>query len=219
MNIKEISSKKLFKEYEIQIPYEEVDNSINVKINEIIPTISLPGFRKGKAPLNVVKKKYENSVNLWISEKDHGIYDAMNKGIKYSSGKYIGIINSGDLYSTNALKIIKNYLIRTEPIDFIFGTVKKKILKSGFKKNKIYWSFDFYPSHSSGFFISNKVQKELGLYDTSFKLSADHDLFFRLIKNKFKGTATKENELMDILQKMADLIQAPLIFLNNLMKK
>ena len=57
MNIKAISSKKLFKEYEIQIPYEEVDNSINVKINEIIPTISLPGFRKGKAPLNVVKKK------------------------------------------------------------------------------------------------------------------------------------------------------------------
>ena len=71
-------------------------------------------------------KKYENSVNLWISEKDHGIYDAMNKGIKYSSGKYIGIINSGDLYSTNALTIIKNYLTKTEPIDFIFGTVKKK---------------------------------------------------------------------------------------------
>ena len=69
MNIKEISSKKLFKEYEIQIPYEEVDNSINVKINEIIPTISLPGFRKGKAPLNVVKKKYENSVLSEVLEK------------------------------------------------------------------------------------------------------------------------------------------------------
>ena len=146
-------------------------------------------------------KKYENSVNLWISEKDHGIYDAMNKGIKYSSGKYIGIINSGDLYSTNALTIIKNYLTKTEPIDFIFGTVKKKILKSGFKKNKIYWSFDFYPSHSSGFFISNKVQRELGLYDTSFKLSADHDLFFRLIKNKFKGIATRESELIGHFKK------------------
>ena len=69
MNIKEISSKKLFKEYVIQIPYEEVDSSINNKINELIPTVSLPGFRKGKAPLNIVKKKYENNVLSEVIEK------------------------------------------------------------------------------------------------------------------------------------------------------
>ena len=57
MNIKEINSKKLFKEFEIQIPYKDIDDSINDKINELIPTVSLPGFRKGKAPLNIVKKK------------------------------------------------------------------------------------------------------------------------------------------------------------------
>ena len=56
MNIKEINSKKLFKEFEIQIPYKDIDDSINDKINELIPTVSLPGFRKGKAPLNIVKK-------------------------------------------------------------------------------------------------------------------------------------------------------------------
>ena len=69
MNIKEISSKKLFKEYQILIPYEEVDNSINNKISEIIPTVSLPGFRKGKAPLNIVKKKYESNVLSEVLEK------------------------------------------------------------------------------------------------------------------------------------------------------
>tara|TARA_Y100000590_G_C15616184_1_gene975855 strand:- start:91 stop:990 length:900 start_codon:yes stop_codon:yes gene_type:complete len=146
-------------------------------------------------------KKYEEFINLWISEKDFGIYDAMNKGIKYSSGKYLGIINSGDLYNSNALSTIKSYFTKHEKLDFIFGTVHKKILKSGFKKNKIYWSFDFYPSHSSGFFISNKVQKKLGLYNTKFKLSADHDLFFRLIKNKFKGIATKKSELIGYFTK------------------
>ena len=56
MEIKELSSKKLFKEYLVKVPFDEVDNSINSKINEIIPTITLPGFRKGKAPLNIVKK-------------------------------------------------------------------------------------------------------------------------------------------------------------------
>ena len=69
MNIKEISSKKLFKEYEIVVPYKDVDNSINQKINEIIPTVTLPGFRKGKAPLNIVKKKYENNILSEILEK------------------------------------------------------------------------------------------------------------------------------------------------------
>jgi len=69
MNIKEINSKKLFKEFEIQIPYKDIDDSINNKINELIPTVSLPGFRKGKAPLNIVKKKYENSVLSEVLEK------------------------------------------------------------------------------------------------------------------------------------------------------
>ena len=69
MSIKEISSKKLYKEYEILIPFEEVDSSINLKIQELIPTISLPGFRKGKAPLNIVRKKYENNVLSEVVEK------------------------------------------------------------------------------------------------------------------------------------------------------
>ena len=69
MNIKEIDSKKLYREYEIQIPYEEVDKSINDKIISMIPTVSLPGFRKGKAPLNIVKKKYENNVLTEVIEK------------------------------------------------------------------------------------------------------------------------------------------------------
>ncbi len=69
MNIKEIDSKILFKEFEVQVPYKEVDNSINAKIAEIMPTVSLPGFRKGKAPLNIVKKKYENNVLSEVIEK------------------------------------------------------------------------------------------------------------------------------------------------------
>lgn len=69
MNIKEIDSKKLFKEYGVEIPYDEIDNLINIKITEIMPTVSLPGFRKGKAPINIVKKKYENNFISEVIEK------------------------------------------------------------------------------------------------------------------------------------------------------
>ena len=69
MNIKEINSKKLFKEYEIEIPYEEIDSSINLKIEELIPSASIPGFRKGNAPLNIVRNKYEDNIISEVIEK------------------------------------------------------------------------------------------------------------------------------------------------------
>jgi len=69
MSIKEINSKKLLKEYSIEVPYNEVEVSINDKILKLIPTVSLPGFRKGKAPLNIVRRKYENNVLNEVLEK------------------------------------------------------------------------------------------------------------------------------------------------------
>jgi len=62
MSIKEIKSGTLYKEYALEIPYEEINQIIDSKINEILPTVSIPGFRKGKAPANIVRKKYESSV-------------------------------------------------------------------------------------------------------------------------------------------------------------
>ena len=62
MNTKELKSTKLYKEYSLEIPYEEIDFEVDNKINQILPTVNIPGFRKGKAPLNIVKKKYEDNV-------------------------------------------------------------------------------------------------------------------------------------------------------------
>ncbi len=177
---------------------ETIVSVINQKIN--LEYIIIDGGSTD-GTLDIIKK-YEGFLNLWISEKDNGIYDAMNKGIKYSTGKFIGIINSGDLYNAEALPIINKYFNEYKNLDFIFGTVNKKKIKQGFNKKKIHWSFDFYPSHSSGFFISNISQKKIGLYDTTFKLSADHDLFYRLIKNNFKGTATKKSEIIGHFRKI-----------------
>ena len=69
MSVKEIKSGTLYKEYSMKIPYEEINKIIDSKIMEILPTVSLPGFRKGKAPINIVRKKYEDNILSEAIEK------------------------------------------------------------------------------------------------------------------------------------------------------
>ena len=146
-----------------------------------------------KSEDNTLKEidKYKKYITKVISEPDKSIYEGMNKGIKISTGEIIGIINSGDIYSSDALKIINNYF-KNNNLDFMFGTVLKKKILYKYEPNKIWWSFNFYPAHSGGFFVKKKIHNELGLYDTRYKCSADYDFFYKLIvKNKKKGTITK----------------------------
>lgn len=139
-------------------------------------------------------------IDKWKSEKDSGIYDAMNKGITLCEGRYIGMLNAGDKYKQNGLELINNYLIDTD-FDFIFGSVMKKALRHGYRKYRIYWNFDFASSHSSGFFIKDEAQKKLGKYNLKYKISSDYDLFYRMIiKEKMSGISTKKNELIGIFK-------------------
>ena len=109
--------------------------------------------------LEILKKK-NLKIDYWISEKDKGIYDAMNKGIKLSRGSIIAILNSDDIFYKHALKIATDYFNRYEYIDFLFGSVIKYKLLYGYRPWKIHWSFGFYSTHSIGFFIKKKSSEE-----------------------------------------------------------
>ena len=141
-------------------------------------------------------KKHKKKIHYFFSAKDRSLYDAMNKGIKKCSGDVIGILNSDDVYYKNALKIVNSYFNKYKNLDFLFGSVYKYKLLSGYKPEKIKWSFGFYSTHSVGFFIKRKAQKKVGFYNIKYKYSADYDLFYRLIvKKKMNGMATLKNEI------------------------
>jgi len=124
----------------------------------------------------------------------------MNKGIKIAKGDIIVFCNSGDIFYKNSLKkVIK--LFNKHHYDFVFGTVLRnykttKILKYGFNFKRMLYNFDFATSHTTGFFLKKKIYKKIGLYNTSFKCSADYDLYFRLFKGNYNGASTKKNEII-----------------------
>ena len=82
MSIKEIKSATLYKEYAVEIPYQEINGIIDEKINEIQPTVS-SGFRKGKAPIGIVRKKYEDNIiseaiERLVQDKTKNLLDEKN---------------------------------------------------------------------------------------------------------------------------------------------
>ena len=87
-----------------------VENTIKCVLRQTyknIEYIVIEGKSKDDSYLRI--KKYKKHLSVLLSEKDKGIFDAMNKGIVLSSGNIIGIINSGDIFEKNAVKIaIKN---------------------------------------------------------------------------------------------------------------
>ena len=152
---------------------------------------------------NDIIKKYKKKIDVYVREKDKGIYDAFNKGMKLARGKYICIVNSDDKLTAKALNIISKYDKKYPNIDFIFGSVRKHWgVLHGYKPNKIKYSWGFYTSHSTGFFLSSKAAKKIGKYNLRYKYHADYDYFYRMIvKKKLKGIATKKSEVTGIFRR------------------
>lgn len=128
----------------------------------------------------------------YISEKDHGIYDAMNKGIKVSTGSLIGIINSDDFYEYNAVENIVNNMVDRE-YQVIYGycrTISKDgkigIIKTEYKK--LNQSMIPHPTC----FVLRKVYQDFGMFLNIFKIAGDYEFMVRLYnKNQVIFTQVK----------------------------
>lgn len=158
-------------------------------------------------------KKYKKFITKFISKKDEGIYYGFNRGLSLATGDLIGIINSNDIYTKNAFNLLIKYYKNFKNADFFFGAVKKHYgILHGYKPWKIYFSWGFYSSHSTGFFIKKHAAKILGKYNTKYKISSDYDYFYRMIvKHKFKGVGSKQNELFGIFARGGYSSRVPMI--------
>lgn len=131
----------------------------------------------------------QKGINFYvISEKDTGIYNAMNKGVKYAKGDFISFLNAGDWYELDALKNI-NAFYQEEPFELTYGGLHY-INPNGTMTNKMSKNDDHgivtsrHWNHPS-MFLSAELYKQNG-FDEKFPAYADFNLYLKMRKNGIK---------------------------------
>ncbi|UCQ10403.1 glycosyltransferase [Edwardsiella tarda] len=126
-------------------------------------------------------KKYSGIKLKIIIEKDHGIYDAMNKGIKYSEGKYCYFIGAGDVLSEDVFDIIFPTLRECDGL--VYGNVIRT-------KGNVVYDGRFNPiklfrrniCHQAIFYPSREIKKYY--YNLRYKVLADYNLNLLIFSNR-----------------------------------
>jgi glycosyltransferase involved in cell wall biosynthesis len=125
----------------------------------------------------------------WISEKDNGIYDAMNKGIAMAAGEVVGILNSDDFYASS--NVVENVAQCVQQVNanavygdllYVHAENSDRVLrywKAGrYKKNAFLWGW--MPPHPT-VFVKKEVYKKYGAFNTKFTSAADYEFLLRVI--------------------------------------
>ena len=124
----------------------------------------------------------------WISEKDKGMYDGINKGIRMATGDVIGIINSDDFYHrTDIFDIINKAFEEDKEVQAIYGDVRF-VKPDNLDKTVRYYSskhwkpwrfrFGFMPAHPTFFTYKENFEK-YGYYQYDYHIAADYELLIR----------------------------------------
>ena len=140
-----------------------------------------------------VIKKYEEKISKYISEPDKGIYDALNKGIKLTSGDIIGFLHADDFYANNSVLETVVLHMTKHDVDSCYGDLFY-INKSNPNKVIRHWKSRPYkdglfkmgwmPPHPT-FFVKKEIYDKFGYFNTEFKIAADYELMLRFLE-KYK---------------------------------
>jgi glycosyltransferase involved in cell wall biosynthesis len=134
-------------------------------------------------------QSYGSKITKFVSEKDDGLYDAMNKGISLATGDVIGILNSDDFYADKFVleKVVKEF--KEKNVDSVYADLvfvksdnPTKIVRyydsSYFTPEK--FAYGWMPAHPT-FFVKKWVYDKYGMFRTDLKIGADFDLLARFL--------------------------------------
>ena len=162
-------------------------NSINSQTYKKIEHIVIDGVSTdGTLDLLYSAK---SKISKLVTEKDSGIYDALNKGINHSSGDVIGFMHADDVFENEDVLQKVAAAFEDPTVDAVYGDLLyvqyndiKKVVrywKSGKYNNKSL-SYGWMPPHPT-FYVRRSVYERLGVFDTRYRIAADYDIILRFL--------------------------------------
>lgn len=131
-------------------------------------------------------RAYDEYVDYWVSEPDHGIYDALNKGISLAKGNIIGMLSADDFYEPEALKHVVEFYRMTGSHGIIFGNsyiiqddLNLRYLSVG--SLRLWRGMSF--KHQA-MFVHRQVHEQLGFYSTTYRIAGDYDFVLKAMTAK-----------------------------------
>ena len=172
--------------------------------------------------------RYKNKIDKVISEPDNGIYDAMNKGLRSSTGDILATLNGDDVYADKSIVGRMVEFIESKDLDAAYGDLiyvdrRDSSHVTRFWKAGLYKSGAFYNGwvvpHPT-FFCRKEIFERFGYFNDTLQIAADFELMLRLIeKHQIKtgymekvivkmGTSGKANVLRGMIQGNKEIIQS-----------
>ena len=138
---------------------------------------------------------YKDNINILITEPDHGVYDAMNKGIRIASGNVTGTLNADDFFAADDILANVAATFANPDIDILYGnldyinldeTIRRKWRTRAYKYGLYNWGW--MPPHPT-FYCKTKLFEKYGYYSLEHGTAADYELMLRFMHNNITNAA------------------------------
>ncbi|MEZ4801907.1 MAG: glycosyltransferase family 2 protein [Gelidibacter sp.] len=142
--------------------------------------------------VELIKSKAEaHDTIVWFSEKDHGIYDALNKGIERATGEIIGFVHSDDFLADETIVDRIASAFKSENVDGVYGnlhyvkfddidSITRNWRSQPFKRKLL--NRGWMPAHPT-LFLKSHVYKSHGHFNLDYRIAADYDFILRIFKS------------------------------------
>lgn len=134
-------------------------------------------------------KEYEASLSAFVSEKDKGLYYAMNRGVELATGDIVGFLNSDDVYASEDVIARVAKAFRKENCDASYGDLEY-VDRNNIDKTIRYWESGAYiagafrkgwmPPHPT-FFVKREIFNRISGFNTDFRIAADYEFMLRVV--------------------------------------
>lgn len=135
-----------------------------------------------------ILRKYEDRIDYWVSEPDHGIYAAMNKGLQMAGGELVGLLNADDFYQPGALgKVAESY--RSEGSHGIYygdNIVLQEDLALKYRYHATLRYWQGMPMCHQAMFVHRDVYARLGMYSPGYRFAGDYEFLLRAVAAKIE---------------------------------